>query len=73
MRCPACKKEIVFTLTKNGANMPVDASSLTDEDISWLLNRPKVIQNELLNYRPGEHVSHWGTCTDPDRFRALKK
>ena len=71
MKCRAdgCGEEIIFTLTKNGKQMPTNLSSLTEEDVEWLLNRDKDDYGKLLPYRHGEHVSHYATCTDPEQFR----
>lgn len=65
-RAPKCKKEIVFVKTPDGKDMPVDANSLTAEDIMLLA------QQVVLNYKPGVHVPHWVTCTDPQHFKKEK-
>lgn len=54
VRCAACKAEIIFLPTVTGKRMPVDAASVDAED-------------EV--YEQGKHVNHWGTCTDPKRFK----
>lgn len=72
MKCTACKKKIVFCLTKNDNRIPVDADTLTEEDKLWLINRRKENYNELLPFRYGEHIAHFATCTNPDYFRKEK-
>ena len=69
MKCReyACQAEIVFLTTKWGNLMPVDAESLTDEDCELLDGR------EQVEFRPGEHVSHFSTCIAPDKFRGGRK
>jgi len=52
-----------WTKTKRGKNMPVDAESLTDEDLE-ILGR-----GEALDYRHNDHVSHFDTCPDRDDHR----
>jgi hypothetical protein len=57
VRCTACQARIIFLLTSSGKKMPVDADTVDEED-------------EV--YEQGKHVNHWGTCTDPGRFRKPK-
>lgn len=52
--CAACKEMIVMLLTQNNKLIPVNADTIEPGDIF---------------YDRGKHVTHWGTCTNPDRFR----
>jgi hypothetical protein len=48
--------------------MPVEAESLTDEDIEMLEREEKV------DYRHGDHVPHWKKCPAAEEFRkSIKK
>jgi len=60
-KCRRCEAEIGFCETRNGKLMPVDAESLTDEDIEIM---GRVV--ERVDYRYGEHVSHFDTCKKGD-------
>lgn len=57
-KCRACGKELRFIRTPAGKSMPVDADTCTDDDAIW---------------DPAKHVSHFITCTQPDRFRKPSK
>jgi len=63
-KCRSCEAEIAFVKTKRGKAMPVDAESLTEEDVE-ILGRV----GEEVAYRHGEHVSHFSTCPDADKYR----
>lgn len=47
--------------------VPVNIDSLSAED--WELFN----SDQEISYRSGEHISHFKTCTDPDRFSSKKK
>lgn len=64
-QCRACKAEIGFVVTRRGKNMPVDAESLTEADLE-VLGRV----GEKVEYRHGEHVSHFNTCPNAKEFRS---
>jgi len=53
-KCRSCQAYIVWMKTEAGKNIPVDADSVEEGD-------------EL--FVPGEHVSHFSTCPDADRWR----
>lgn len=56
MRCRACGAEIVFLRSPRAgidSRVPTDASTVNPGD-------------EV--FEPGRHVSHFRTCTDPNRF-----
>jgi hypothetical protein len=55
--CKACGKALRFIDTAAGKSMPVDADTCSDDDGI---------------FDPKRHVSHFVTCTDPDRFRKKK-
>lgn len=59
-----CGTQIAFVLTRKGKHMPVDADSLSEEDVE-LLNRP----GQSVDYRHGDHVSHFTTCPKAKEFR----
>jgi len=63
MKCRDCPTEIAWTKTRAGKNMPVDADSLTEEDVETIR------AGEELPYRHGEHVSHFETCPAAAKFR----
>lgn len=56
--CRSCGQYIVFLPTSRGSTMPVDANSVTEGD-------------ELFD--PKEHISHFYTCPDADKFRKRDK
>lgn len=56
-KCEACNRPIVFLRTRRGGSMPVDAGSV-DQSRG---------DDQVYDKREG-HVSHFETCTDPDRF-----
>lgn len=66
-----CKKEFVLLPTDTGAKMPVNVTSLSEEDKQYLNvyashNNP----NEPIpvKWDPSRHVSHFKTCKNPSRF-----
>lgn len=63
-KCSGCGAEVGWVITKRGKRMPVDAESLTDEDVE-ILGRV----GESLDYRHGDHTSHFGTCPKAGEFR----
>jgi len=65
--CKKCNKEIIFLKTKKGSFMPVDADSLSDSDLIG------ISVNEPVEYRHGEHISHFATCPNATDFRSKKK
>jgi len=62
-RSEECGQEIAFTRTPRGKLMPVDAETLSDEDLEQLARGEEII------YRHGEHESHFNTCRDRKNFR----
>ena len=68
-RCSKCDAKIAFTVTSSGKWMPVDADSLNDEDVE-LLGR---VGGEKVEYRHGDHMSHFATCPEADSFRKKKR
>jgi hypothetical protein len=54
LTCRECGAEIVFLRTASGNTMPVNADSVEPGDT---------------DYEHGRHVSHFSTCTNPERFR----
>jgi hypothetical protein len=55
VRCRACYARIIFLQSPSSdKKVPVDADTVEAEDET---------------YEHGRHVSHFGTCTDPTRFR----
>ena len=55
VRCRACRTRIIFLQSPSSdKKVPVDADTVEPED-------------EV--YEHGRHVAHFGTCSDPERFR----
>jgi hypothetical protein len=52
--CSECGAALVFLRTVNGKLMPVNADTVEPGDT---------------DYEHGRHVSHFSTCTAPERFR----
>lgn len=65
--CGTCKKEIVYTITRKGASMPTDLNSIPPDEVE------KIKKGEKINFRFGEHISHFSTCSDPGKYRKNKK
>lgn len=53
-RCRSCNARIIFLETAAGKRMPVDADTVEPEDDT---------------FDPSKHVSHFSTCSDPDKHR----
>lgn len=53
--CRSCGEEIVFLKTSTGKSIPVNADTVTEGDTQF-------------EARAG-HVSHFATCTEPDKWR----
>lgn len=66
-RCE-CGTEMYFTVTKKGKRMPVDVSSLSDEDLERESSSDPLDQ---IPYRE-DHVSHFITCPIANKFRRGK-
>lgn len=58
MKCKekGCKQEVIYVLTSNNKYIPINAKSITQEDILMIANGYR------LNYKHGIHVPHWVTC-----------
>lgn len=54
----SCKKPIIFLRTKTGKQMPCDAESVGADD---------------QEYDAARHVSHYKTCSAPNRFSKGKR
>lgn len=54
LSCLTCGADIVFLRTASGKTMPVNADSAEPGDT---------------DYEHGRHVSHFSTCTRPEKFR----
>ena len=66
MKCKACKKEIVFLKTASNKWEPVNASSLSDDDLVKLANHSQVLFDHT------RHVSHFSDCPGAAEFRKPK-
>lgn len=53
-RCKSCNAKIIFLLTPAGKFCPTDADTVEAEDQT---------------FEWGRHVSHFTTCTDPNKHR----
>lgn len=61
--CSACGKPIRWATTEKGKSMPLDDKPKT----MWLIEGGG---GAPVTTRPVQvRESHWGTCSDPDRFR----
>jgi len=67
MRCKACGERIIFLITKNKKWIPVDMDSISEEDISYMASRNE--DDPLLEFKYGEHITHFTTCPNADDFR----
>ncbi len=58
-KCRACGAALLWMKTKKGRNIPVDwdVRYVDDEEFSMVAG----------------HISHFSTCSDPDKFRKPKK
>jgi len=65
--CKACNKEIYFLQTKNGKNIPVNAETLSEEEVKQIANGEKVI------FDSKRHISHFADCPEANKFRRNKK
>lgn len=65
-KCNRCEQEIAFLKTASGKTMPVDAESLSEEDVE-LINR-----GDQPEFRYNDHVSHFATCPAAAEFRRPK-
>lgn len=52
--CTTCEKPIVFLPTKRGNMMPIDAETVQPKDTV---------------YEHGRHVSHFASCSNPEKYR----
>lgn len=60
----SCKAPMVWLVSNRdpAKNVPVDADSLSDDDVELLERR------EPVTFDPARHVSHFKTCKTPQRF-----
>ena len=68
-KCRQCGAKIVWCLTKNEKWIPVDMISLPEDDKALLIDRWREGDNTPLRFNPEKHISHFATCTKPERFR----
>jgi len=64
--CKSCKKQIIFLRTNKNKYIPVNFDSLTDRD-----KHITSLNGDLL-FRYGEHISHFATCPNANKFRRSK-
>lgn len=62
-KCRACNQDIIWMVTKNFKNIPVDIESVDVMELHDLTS------DEKMQYRHGDHVSHFNTCAKRDRPR----
>ncbi|HEX2868780.1 MAG TPA: hypothetical protein VHO03_17195 [Ignavibacteriales bacterium] len=65
-KCRICHEEIIFAQNTQGKFTPINAASLTMPD-KYLLGHGQVVP-----FRPGKHVLHFRTCTNPMALRKKK-
>jgi hypothetical protein len=70
--CPACGKLFFFARTPAGAAMPLDAKPIKQ---GYSVPDLKEGETDHTCAPAGFPVftTHWGTCSDPDRFRREHK
>jgi len=82
IRCRACGKPIIYMKTKAGKSMPCDLPLVPywgSEDGSErvLTHSGELVRCELTGNRDDitghGRTPHWGSCTNPDRFRKRGK
>ena len=63
-----CGKEIYFAINaETDKTIPVDADSMTQDEIDW------ASRGLEWDYDKTRHISHYKTCTNPNRFSKRKK
>jgi len=62
-KCKSCGAEIYFLKTKNGKFMPVNGSSLTENEISNLM------AGKSICFDYNKHKSHFSSCPDAGKYR----
>lgn len=77
--CRSCGKQILFAVTSNGRNMPVDANldpngnveltAVGDKYHARIIADPKAYKGN----RQALHMSHFVTCPFADKHRGKKK
>lgn len=66
MKCKSCKRSIIFLRTKTDRFIPVDFSSLSEDDMLRLVNREEVL------FDNSRHITHFATCPQAKMFRKHK-
>lgn len=66
-KCRGCEKSIAFLKTSKGSGMPVNAESLSEEDINYYLAGGEVL------FDSKTMVSHFSDCPKSKEFRRVKK
>lgn len=66
-KCKSCKAEIIWGKTKKDKWIPINFDSLSSTDLRYL-QVANAEQNPIL-FRYGEHISHYATCPEADKFR----
>lgn len=67
-KCSACAAPIIWTFTKRGARMPMNAGFKVAEYVPIKLQRPEK-EVEVTFLRVYADQSHFVTCAFADRFR----
>ena len=66
-----CRKEFVYLPNrKTGSMVPVDASSLSEDDVAFIRTTGRSID---VDFDGSRHVSHYKTCAEPTRFTRGKR
>lgn len=61
-RCRSCDESIVWMVTSNNKNMPVDADSIDESELEYHNSTP------CFDASFG-HISHFATCPNADQHR----
>jgi hypothetical protein len=66
IKCRRCPANIVFLKTAKGHQIPIDIDSLTVED------KRNLDAHQEVEFRHGDHVSHFASCPAAASFRKPK-
>jgi len=61
-KCKTCKEEIIYAKANNGKFIIIEAKSMSEDDINFLLSRDKNTYNDILSFKYGVHIPHFINC-----------
>lgn len=65
--CRSCDARIVWMITNADKNMPVNADSVDELELTWTFPKGSMVSKPLFD--PEQHESHFATCKDADSWR----